>query len=138
MTNNIYTIYLAGGMTGLTPEEQVNWRRDVEIALRKYNVRVFVPPKYYNEFNQWHDSEREVMDFDLHNLVHSDLVIMNFNAPTSLGSMAELGIAYDRKIPVIGLNEANHDLHPWQTEMTLKMFYSLDNMIEYVINYFIV
>lgn len=51
------------------------------------------------------------MEFDLNRVRNSDLIIVNFNDMYSLGIMAEIAIVYERKIPVIGLNETKQSLH---------------------------
>ena len=65
---NIY-IYLAGGMSGLTIEEQVKWRNNFknifkynDIEIRRKPI-IFSPPDYYS-FSSTHDnvSEKEIMD----------------------------------------------------------------------------
>ena len=104
------SIYLAGGMTGLSMSEQNAWRNQVKDVLEGYyfsdRVKCINPVDYYNTFdNSLHDSDIQIMQFDLHKVRTSNLIIMNFNNMHSLGSMAELAIAYDRGIPVIGLNE---------------------------------
>ena len=77
------------------------------------------------------------MELDLNKVRHSDLVIINFNDMYSLGSMAELAIAYDRRIPVIGVDTSEQDLHPWQIEMCQRFFNSLDLMLDYVEDYYL-
>ena len=77
------------------------------------------------------------MEFDLHKVRGSDLIIVNFNDVYSLGTMAEIAIAYERKIPIIGINLKNQDLHPWQIEMTNRIFTDIDKMIDYVKEYYL-
>ena len=145
--SQIKQIYLAGGMTGLTPNEYMDWRLIIANKLpyiaeqrnAKFEPYIINPAAYYNDdspddFN----SQREVMEFDLHKLRQSDLVICNFNSPHSLGTMAELAIAWDRRIPIIGLNLDNIALHPWQTDMVNKMFDNLGVMLSYIATYYLV
>lgn len=138
-----YNIYLAGGMTDFinTPDEMINWRLDVKDKLEHYKcdykVKCFNPVEYYSLEEATSDIEVEAMKFDLHKLINSQLVIINFNAPTSLGSMAELAIAYDRDIPVIGLNESEQQLHPWQYSMTSKIFNNMEDMLKYIYKYYL-
>ena len=77
------------------------------------------------------------MQFDLHKVRTSNLIIMNFNNMHSLGSMAELAIAYDRGIPVIGLNETEQQLHPWQYCMCSKIFNNMEDMLDYIKIYYL-
>ena len=87
------------------------------------------PPSY--------KSEKEVMNFDLHNVRKSDLIIVNFNDMYSLGSMAEMAIAYERGIPIIGLDADKQKLHPWQVEMCERIFDDIDEMLEYVKDFYL-
>lgn len=135
-------VYLAGAMTGLTFEKSNLWRVYIKGELESHEcnhkVNCINPQDYYNLFdNTAYDSEREVMEFDLHKLRTSDLVIVNFNNIGSLGTMAEIAVAYELKIPIIGLNKNNNELHPWQQEMCNKVFTDIDELIEYVKFYYL-
>ena len=140
-----YNIYLIGGMTKFGAanfEEGNKWRtylKDrLEMCNSSYRVHVINPNDYYNFLDDsTYDSQREIMEFDLHRVRHSDLCICNFNDPGSLGSMAELAIAYDRNIPVIGLCGCNEELHPWQEEMIAKKFVDIESLGSYVIDYYL-
>ena len=140
---NIY-IYLAGGMSGLTIEEQVKWRNNFK-NIFKYNdieiIRnpiIFSPPDYYS-FSSTHDnvSEKEIMEFDLYNLRNSDIVVVNFNAPQSLGTAMEIAIAHEYRIPIIGLNEENYELHPWIIECTTKICNTFIELANYITDYYL-
>lgn len=138
----IFQIYLGGAMSSLSFQEQNKWRVDVKEALEKYDcdykVKCVNPVDYYNTFDQTlYDSDIEVMEFDLYKVKTSNLMIMNFNNMYSLGSMAELAIAYDRGIPVIGLNESGQQLHPWQYCMCPKIFDNQEDMLLYIKNYYL-
>ena len=137
-----FRIYLAGGMGGLTFKEQNGWRVEVKKALEYcdsyYKVKCINPVDYYNTFDQTtYDSDLEVMLFDLHKVKTSDLIIMNFNNMYSLGSQSELAIAYDRGIPIIGLNEKEQFLHPWQYAMCSKVFADMEEMLLYIKKYYL-
>lgn len=136
-------IYLSGGMGNLSFEEQSKWRNQIINAIKfedydYYKKPVFFNPvDYYNFEEKNHKSEREVVEFDLNGLRNSDLVIVNFNDPHSLGTCAELAIAYERKIPVIGINKNKFDLHPWLTEFTTRMCDDLREAVDYTVNFFL-
>jgi len=140
-----FNIYLIGGMTkfGVENFEEGNkWRVYLKNRLEErsllYKVHVINPNDYYNCLDSsTYDSDKEVMEFDLYKVRNSDLCICNFNDPASLGSMAELAIAYDRRIPVIGLCENNEKLHPWQEEMIVKKFTDIKDLAFYVIDYYL-
>ena len=103
-------------------------------------MRVINPNDYFNfvEEPPKYISEREVMELDLNKLRNSDLVIINFNDMYSLGSMAELAIAYERRIPIIGLDVDIQVLHPWQWKMCNRIFYDIDEMLDYVEDFYLV
>ena len=143
--NNTYNIYLSGGMQkfGKADFDKSNaWRKYCKQALEycesEYRVRVCNPNDYFNFYDEpQHKSEREVMNLDLYKLKHSDLVIINFNDVYSLGSMAEIAIAFDRGIPIIGFNEDEKSLHPkvlypWQKCMCERIFTDIHEMLDYI------
>ena len=136
-------IYLSGGMSSLNFEEQSKWRSQVINAIKfgdydiEKKVSFFNPVDYYNFEEVRYKSEREVMEFDLNGLRNSNLVIVNFNDPKSLGTCAELAIAYDMKIPIIGINKNNQELHPWLIEFTTRMCEDVREAVEYVIDFYL-
>ena len=140
-----YYIYLAGGMGKFGKErfeEGNNWRIYCKKILENYesnkNIIVVNPNDYFNFVEEpRYISEREVMEFDLHKVRNSNLIIINFNDKYSLGSMAELAIAYEKRIPVIGLDIDKQILHPWQYEMCSRIFIDVDEMLEYVRDFYI-
>lgn len=126
--------YLAGGISGLSFDESNKWREILKSAL--WSAKVINPVDYYNYDVRMHDTEKEIRNFELNLVRHSDLVIVNFNQPSSIGTAQELAVAYEHRIPAIGLNENHYELHPWLVECVDKMFYSMDDLIEYVKNYY--
>ena len=142
-----FQIYLAGGMGKFGKDrffESNNWRKYCKTTLEnydtnRYKIHVINPNDYYSFADETprYASQKEVMEFDLNKVRHSDLVIINFNDMYSLGSMGELAIAYDRRIPVIGVDTNEQNLHPWQIEMCQRIFNSLDLMLDYVEDYYL-
>ena len=61
----------------------------------------------------------------------------NFNDNWSLGTMSEIAIAYDRGIPVIGLNVDNQELHSWQVCMCERIFNNIDEMVDYIEDFYL-
>ena len=137
-----FQIYLAGGMGKFGKEnfDKSNvWRTYCKEILEngKY-VNVVNPNDYFNFLEEpKYKSEREVMEFDLNKVRNSDLIIINFNDMYSLGSMAELSIAYEKRIPIIGLDIEKQNLHPWQIEMCNRIFNNIDEMLVYVKDYYL-
>lgn len=135
-------IYLSGGMTGLTLDKQLAWRNRVKNAITcnrepLKNPIFFIPPNYYTPEITVHKSEKEVMEFDLYNLRKSDIVIVNFNVPQSIGTAMELAIAKENHIPIIGLNENNNELHPWLTECCTRICNTFVELIDHVTDFYL-
>jgi len=140
-----FKIYLAGGMQDLSENEQRIWRRLVTERLLnqlyekdyKVNLIIIDPCEYYNFHNPSHDTDLEVMKFDIRHVKSSDLIIVNFNDPKSIGTASELAIAYNLDIPIIGLNIHNDELHPWLKCFCDKIFNDINKLIDYVIDFYL-
>ena len=137
-----YRIYLAGGMEGLDECEAYEWRKSCEEYFANYltcNVLCFNPIDYYNysmDMEKEKITEGEIRRFELYSLKKSDLVLVNFNAPRSIGTAQELAVAKENGIPVIGVNEAN-EIHPWLLECVDKMFDNMSDALFYIENYYL-
>lgn len=135
-------IYLSGGMGNLSFEEQSKWRKQIINAIN-YNYDCekkpvfFNPVNYYNFTEKRYRSEREIMEFDLNGLRNSDLVIVNFNDPKSIGTASELAIAKELHIPIIGINTDNKELHPWLVEFTTRMCESIKEAVEHTVDFYL-
>ena len=140
-----YKIYLSGGMQKFGKEnfnKSNDWRKYCKTALETcvcdYKVKVCNPNDLFNfKDKSQYTSQREVMNLDIHKLRQSDLVIVNFNDKWSLGTMSEIAIAYDRCIPVIGINPDNQDLHPWQECICERIFNNIDEMLDYIQDFYL-
>lgn len=137
-------IYLSGGISSLTFEEQAGWRKRVQDAIKygdydlKKNPVFFDPTQYYSIFTPEYKSEREVMNFDLHHLRKSDIVVVNFNDKKSIGTAMELILAKEMHIPVIGLEpDGGNNLHPWLVECVDRMCCTMREFVDYVVNFYL-
>lgn len=140
-------IYLIGGMGkfGKNNFDKGNkWRVYCKNVLENFDggihkTTVINPNDYFNFVDEppRYESEREIMEFDLYKLRNSDLAIINLNDKYSLGSMAELAIAYERKIPVIGYDAEEQNLHPWQKEMCTRIFTDIDKLLDYIEDFYL-
>ena len=135
-----YTIYLAGGMGKFGKDnfdEGNKWRLMFKKRLESnenMNVKAINPNDYFSFIEEppRYISQREIMEYDLNRVRNANLIIVNFNDIYSLGTMAEIAIAYERKIPIIGLTCTNKKLHPWQVEMCNRIFNETNELLDYV------
>lgn len=136
-------IYLAGGMSGLSLEEQMKWRNRLKDAIKfgDYDITknpiFFIPPNYYSPSTDAHKSEREVMEFELANLRKSDLIVVNFNVPQSIGTAMELMAAKENRIPVVGLVKDGVVLHPWLVECCTRLCNDFRELVYHVTEYYL-
>lgn len=133
----IEQIYLAGGMSNLTWEEQNEWREYIKKKLNYKNLDIINPTDFYNYEKKRHITEREVMEFDLHKVRTSDLIIVNFNNPNSIGTAMELMLAKELKIPVVGLIEHKYNVNSWLKECCNRIFFSRKDLIKYVKEFYL-
>ena len=128
-------------MSDISFEEQVEWRDKFIIDSGwgddNSDISVFSPPDYYNKKKKKYKTQREVMDFDLYNLRKSDIVVVNFNVPKSIGTAMELILAKELHIPIIGINEDKKKLHPWLVECVSRMCDSIGEAIEYIHGFYL-
>ncbi len=133
-------------MGGLSYDDYMGWRKNIAAALTESNAFVYGsaaqlqivnPADYYNFENPRHASEREVMKFDLRHVKSSDLIIVNFNSSVSQGTTAELAVAHDHDIPIIGINADKLSLHPWDEAFCDRIFDSMDEAVEYIGDFYL-
>ena len=136
-------IYLSGGMSSLSLEEQTKWRKQIINSIKfgdydcKKKAYFFNPVDYYDLEEKLHRSSHEIVEFDLNALRNSDLVIVNFNDPKSVGTISELAIAHELKIPIVGINKNEYELHPWLVEFVCRMCKDVRETVEYVVDFYL-
>ena len=145
-------IWLAGKMSGLTFDQMNAWRINATRLLRiasDNKIQTINPCDYYNfKMSPNTYTENEVMEFDLHMVKASDLILVNLENPNSIGTAIELYYAHDiLNKPVIGygLNETNlcHPLnetnlcHPWMKLCLTKECKTLEQAIDYIVNFYL-
>lgn len=134
-------------MSGLSFEEMNEWRSNIHNQLLKASafcdeaVRVINPVAYYNFEEKRHQTEIEVEEFDLAHIISSDIIIVNLDGlKDSIGTIIELHDAhYHHKIPVIafGKQELYDNLHPWIKNDITRVENSIDDVVEYICDFYI-
>lgn len=141
-----FKIYLAGGVSNISKEEQVIWRDTIteminhrcSVVDTKYKVDIISPPYYFTFEDQNYESDLEVMKYYLRHTKSSDLVIVNFNDPKSIGTAQELAVAYDRDIPILGLNMEYKELNPWLVCSCDRIFDNYKELLDYLFKFYLV
>ena len=140
--NNFF--YLAGGIGvfGVEKFNQANeWRIDIKNRIENISdkkVKCCNPNDHFNFLNKTYQFEREIMEYDLYKVRNAKAIIVNFNDPNSIGTACELAIAYEYKIPIIGLceNDEENILHPWLKEFCCRIFQNREELILYISNHY--
>jgi len=128
-------IYLAGGISDISWSEATEWRD--KFANNIYDVtqgswHCFDPCDHMNEFGEV-ISDAERVDFDLDHLRHSRLMIVSFeHTQKSTGTLIELGVAYENRIPIIGYNPNNLVLHPWIRKISVHICTSENGLYQFL------
>lgn len=136
---NKVNIYLSGGTEGLTIEEQIKWRNQIidavkygDCDLEPTKTPVFFSPPDYHLLSAY-KTEKEAMDFELNRLRKSDLVVVNFNTPQSIKMAMEMATAKENRIPIIGLNKDNVELHPWLNECCIRICDNVKELVDQLV-----
>lgn len=148
MKNNKIKIYLAGKMSGLSHEEMNDWRQKLKVQLlfaaqiSDCQLQVINPVEFYNFEEKKHQSEAEVMEYDLAHVITSNIIVVNLNGlSTSDGTKIELHDAkYHNKIPVIafGGRKIYGELHPWIKENITRVENTIEDVVRYIQEFYMI
>ena len=136
-------IYLSGGMSGLSFKEQNEWRKRIMKAIKfgdyDYEKKpvFFDPTQYYGFEEKRHKSEKEAMEFDLYNLRNSNLIVVNFNNPNSIGTAMEIALAKEKNIPIIGLNKEKKELHSWLECCCNRICDDIRELVNHIVEFYL-
>ena len=141
-------IYEAGKMGGLTFSEMNNWRVELKNKLLNaaenadYKLLVINPVDFYNFEEKRFQSEEEVEDYDLAHVITSNIIIVNLDGlNTSDGSKIELHDGnFHNKIPVIAFGDAElyNNLHPWIKRDITRFEKNIDDVVEYIRDFYLI
>lgn len=133
-------IYLAGAISGLNPEQYMGWRNKLATNLATVtngHWHCFDPCDHLNEFGEVID-EAESAIYDLDHLRHSRLMIASFEfTQKSTGTLIELGVAYENRIPIIGYNPDKVVLHPWIKTLCTHVCYTENGLYQYLCDHYL-
>lgn len=143
-------VYLAGAMSCYFNTEQHDypkkWREDAKKYVKKLydDITMVSPTDFYQIGKNYHQSEIEVMRFDLRMVRESDIVLVNLrDLHTSLRTSDEILYAFISGKPVIGFlddESAVKNIHPWKVEQIDRIETGKDSMkraIDYIYRYYV-
>lgn len=128
-------IFLSGGQKNLDKESRTSWRKWLKkdlICDLKIKCTVFDPTEHF-DYDKPYVSERQIMNYDLYHIRTSDIVVVNFNDPTSIGTATEIATAYELRKPIIGLHEdKSKEIYSWHKEMVDYIADDLEDLVWYI------
>ena len=143
--SNKLKVFLSGGMSNIPEEDSKKWRRLFKQSKYK-NISsayyadqyIFINPTTLYKPSENYDPivEKEAMEYDLYWVKHSDLIVVNFNSLSSIGTAQEIMLAYTLNKPIIGMIEEDkyNQLHPWYKQECIKIFKYKSDKLEDIIN----
>lgn len=145
------SVYLAGLISTLHPES-LQWRLIAEAALEEH-ATVLSPMRGKSDL-YLKSKDGGVTDPDL---THGDIILRDYNdiqqvdvvlvhldnfgstRPT-IGTIAEIAWAWERRIPIIAVASPNNTLmrgHPFIKAMVTRYFEDLDSSVDHVLAYYL-
>lgn len=141
-------IYTAGKMSGLSYEEQMRWRLEIEDEVRNRTskpVTFIHPPKFYTYSRSDFQSEKEVKDWELNQLRNCDIVVANLDdINSSVGTHFELSTVDainsfgNKHIFIIGVGGSEEPLHPWIELSLFRKEKNFEDAADYIVRYLMV
>ncbi|MBQ2176820.1 MAG: hypothetical protein II453_17820 [Alphaproteobacteria bacterium] len=117
-----YKIFTSGKMSGLSYEESMTWRKQLENAVLNLTDKkvVFIhPPEFFGVDDV---DQSRARHWEINQLANSDIVVVDLSTiKDSIGTHIELGIVEginrtrDKKIEIMGIGVPNTD-HSWVKE----------------------
>ena len=130
--------------------EQADYPKQQRENAKKYvkelydGITLISPTDYYEICKNYHNSESEVIRFDLRMVREADIVLVNLkDLYTSLGTSDKILYAFISGKPVIGFLEDESEvqnIHPWKIEQIDRIETGEDAMkraIDYIYRYYV-
>lgn len=142
---NKLKVFLSGGMSNIPEENSKKWRRlfkqskykNISSAFYAEQYSFINPTALYKPSEPYDPTlEKEAMTYDLFCVKQADVIVVNFNSLSSIGTAQEVMLAYSLNKPIIGMIEENKydQLHPWYKEECIKIFRYDSNKLTDTIN----
>ncbi len=109
------------------------------------NILFIHPPCYFNYEENLHQTEAEILEWEMSQLHDCDVVIVNLDGiEDSIGTHMELGAIQginrfsEKHIFVVGFGNPNKTLHPWIKETCIRIEENIDDLVSYITEYLLV
>ena len=142
-----YKIFTAGKMGGLSYDQQIAWRREIEDLIRKATTKsvAFVhPPMFYHYKENDPQNDVESMNWEISQLIDSDIVIVDLSTISgSIGTHMELGViaavnkVSSKNIYVVGFGKPDIE-HPWIKNGVFHSEETAEDVADYIVNYLLI
>jgi len=134
-------VYLAASIEKGCPRT-IEWRKEAIQQLYKYKIQGVDPTRTLN-YNEWVKNGRTYQDGgfvprDIKDLRRCQAMLLYFCKDTninrqSIGTWCEMGIAYERHIPIIICSDVEEVIsHEFIKQLSTKIFPSLEEACEYL------
>lgn len=138
-------VFLSGGMSNIPEEDSKKWRKlfkqirylNSPAAPISQRCLFLNPTKLYKPSEPYNQAyEKEAMNYDLYCIKQADVIVVNFNSLSSIGTAQEVMYAHILGKPIIGMIEEDKydQLHPWYKEECIKIFKYKSDKLEDIIN----
>ena len=115
-----YKVFTSGKMGGLTYNEQMEWRLNLEnlvFGLTEKKVKFIHPPEF---FDYDFPDQKTAKEWEINQIIDSDIVVIELGVIHAVNRMS------GKHIATIGIGKPNTN-HPW---IKSGVFYRVDNVEE--------
>ncbi len=136
-------VYLAGPISGLSYFQAHTWREAATWRLRDFGHEALDPMVKITDDGrvfQWQErpwpsegNDASLVAFDLEQQVHhADAILVGFpfGFTASIGTAVEVGVAWERGLPIIIWNPKEDDMHPFISQLAMVITKHLYNAIQ--------
>lgn len=125
------SVYLAGGILGLSDEEVGGWRRRAITLLAAAGLGA-LDPMVRDYRGREDDCAQEIVDLDKRDILEAAAVIVNAVRP-SWGTAMEVIFAWERGIPVVAWVPAGTVVSPWLRYHSVAVVTTLEEAVAEVV-----
>ena len=139
-----YKIFTSGKMGGLSYEEQMKWRSQLEYLIRQQtNEKVtFIHPPDYFDYN--FPDQKTAKEWEINQVIDSDIVVVDFGSiKDSIGTHMELGVIHainrigNKHIATVGIGRPDTN-HPWIQSSVFYQVVDVKEAADFICKYLLI